>query len=405
MKLGSTHGRTSDGSRLIPVSLKDVAGLVPGAYQGRGRGNKFLDDLTDADCLVHIVDASGSSDAEGNKLYNGGETDELNNPLGDLEWVRTELVEWVYHNVLSKWDSVVRRGKERLVAIFSGYKQNQTFTYGVFSAVERYVKETEGRDCIFDTEQLPLWDEGDLHRLVSAFLGARFPMSLALNKNDLPSSGQFIKEIQEMLPIHGAHVGVGLSAYSEMKFVRHHIMLSTNSSSGDTSPSSQSEASVDTWPGGVWKCLQSALSLRQPILVFPVNDMNTYQPLPGMINYATRDSSLPNTGFVAFINASGGCAPSQWDMKRNLYDSNAKGCDDALRDCLVMKNGSTVEHVFLSLKNMGALEGDYVRAEKSHKVGEKSKPASKSELVSNGVILRIQTTKRAVWQKSKAEIG
>ena len=38
LSLGSTHGRDSKGRRFIPVCLKDVAGLVPGAYQGRGRG-------------------------------------------------------------------------------------------------------------------------------------------------------------------------------------------------------------------------------------------------------------------------------------------------------------------------------------------------------------------------------
>ena len=38
--IGCTHGRDSKGRRLLPVMLKDVAGLVPGAYQGRGRGNK-----------------------------------------------------------------------------------------------------------------------------------------------------------------------------------------------------------------------------------------------------------------------------------------------------------------------------------------------------------------------------
>ena len=38
--VGSTHGRDSSGRRLLPVMLKDVAGLVPGAYKGRGRGNK-----------------------------------------------------------------------------------------------------------------------------------------------------------------------------------------------------------------------------------------------------------------------------------------------------------------------------------------------------------------------------
>lgn len=40
LSLGSTHGRDSKGRRLISLCLKDVAGLVPGAYQGRGKGNK-----------------------------------------------------------------------------------------------------------------------------------------------------------------------------------------------------------------------------------------------------------------------------------------------------------------------------------------------------------------------------
>ena len=88
LRLGSTHGRDSKGRRFIPVCLKDVAGLVPGAYQGRGRGNAFLNDLTDADVLVHIVDASGTADSEGNKLFSDGKnTDDLNHPLNDLEWM------------------------------------------------------------------------------------------------------------------------------------------------------------------------------------------------------------------------------------------------------------------------------------------------------------------------------
>lgn len=41
--------------RLLPVIVKDVAGLVPGAYKGRGKGNKFLGDLCEADVLVHVV--------------------------------------------------------------------------------------------------------------------------------------------------------------------------------------------------------------------------------------------------------------------------------------------------------------------------------------------------------------
>lgn len=51
----------------MPIELLDVAGLVPGAHEGKGLGNKFLDDLRHADALIHVVDVSGTTDAEGIK--------------------------------------------------------------------------------------------------------------------------------------------------------------------------------------------------------------------------------------------------------------------------------------------------------------------------------------------------
>ena len=48
------HGRDAQRRRLLPVLLKDVAGLVPGAYAGKGKGNRFLNDLCDADALVYV---------------------------------------------------------------------------------------------------------------------------------------------------------------------------------------------------------------------------------------------------------------------------------------------------------------------------------------------------------------
>jgi hypothetical protein len=52
-----------------------------GAYKGRGRGNAFLSDLCDADCLIHVVDASGTTDASG-AAAKAGDAD----PRDDVRW-------------------------------------------------------------------------------------------------------------------------------------------------------------------------------------------------------------------------------------------------------------------------------------------------------------------------------
>lgn len=113
LNIGSTHGRDSRGRRLLPVMLKDVAGLVPGAYEGRGKGNKFLDDLTDADVLIHVVDASGRSDSEGNIIGTGT----VNDPMDDLAWVRNELLLWIVTNLSMKWDGISRKGRGKVRGI------------------------------------------------------------------------------------------------------------------------------------------------------------------------------------------------------------------------------------------------------------------------------------------------
>ena len=51
--------------RFVPVALVDVAGLVPGASEGRGRGNAFLSDLANSNVLIQVVDAAGTTDVEG----------------------------------------------------------------------------------------------------------------------------------------------------------------------------------------------------------------------------------------------------------------------------------------------------------------------------------------------------
>lgn len=88
-----------DGTRLIPVRLMDIAGLVPGAHEGRGLGNQFLGEIMSADALIHVIDISGSTDREGNFVSSGGD------PLGDVKFLEEEIDLWLF--------GIIKRGLEK----------------------------------------------------------------------------------------------------------------------------------------------------------------------------------------------------------------------------------------------------------------------------------------------------
>ncbi len=103
-ELGVKCGECVDGWRFIPVKLIDVAGLVPGAHEGRGLGNEFLDNLRQSEAIIHVIDASGSTDEEGNEI-GVGEYD----PCEDVEFLQKELDMWIYGILKRNWDRMIRR--------------------------------------------------------------------------------------------------------------------------------------------------------------------------------------------------------------------------------------------------------------------------------------------------------
>ena len=209
------HGRTSKGERLLPLMVKDVAGLIPGAYKGHGKGNKFLADLCDADFLLHIVDGSGESDKNGVQvLQNDGSA---SNPKEDVEWVREELHRWIHGNIMDKWRSVIRAAKNspsaaenRIFELFSGYKCTKS---AVKLAAER---------AKLNLQEISSIDRLGLHRLVAHFLTVRFPMLLVLNKCDkLLRRGDLHKvEEAKLWALEAGYVAVPCSAHLESLLLR-----------------------------------------------------------------------------------------------------------------------------------------------------------------------------------------
>jgi len=104
-----------EGTRFIPVKLIDVAGLVPDAHKGKGLGFQFLDDLSSADALIHVVDASGKTDLEGKSSQN-------HDPMAEVNFLRSELYHWIAHILERNWKKVRTRDVGTLAEILSGLK-------------------------------------------------------------------------------------------------------------------------------------------------------------------------------------------------------------------------------------------------------------------------------------------
>lgn len=74
----------------IPASLRlvDIAGLVAGASQGEGLGNKFLSHIREVDAIVHVVRCFEKAPGGEDVTHVAGSVD----PIRDIETIETELI-------------------------------------------------------------------------------------------------------------------------------------------------------------------------------------------------------------------------------------------------------------------------------------------------------------------------
>lgn len=177
----------ADGTRLIPVKLVDVAGLVPGAAQGRGLGNKFLDDLRQADALIHVVDASGSTDAEGKGVAPGS-----HDPLEDIAFVEEEFDLWLTEIVERDWTKIARSSesdKGKFLKILSEKLSG-------LSVVEAQIL-TAADKCSLKLDKPLQWKDDDVKIFCRALRQIAKPGLIAANKADLPTSKANVEEIKK----------------------------------------------------------------------------------------------------------------------------------------------------------------------------------------------------------------
>jgi ribosome-binding ATPase YchF (GTP1/OBG family) len=176
-----------DGIRLVPVELIDVAGLVPGAWEGRGLGNQFLDEIRKADALLHVVDVSGSTDCEG-RMCRQGEHD----PLEDVKFLDNEITMWMNQILKKDWSKMARTaesGKEDLVSLLESKLSGL--------AIKRYHIIESLRKADLNQDKPEHWTDDNIIDFLTILRNISKPTLIVANKIDLPKAEENIERLKE----------------------------------------------------------------------------------------------------------------------------------------------------------------------------------------------------------------
>lgn len=178
----------TNGTRLIPIELIDVAGLVPGAWEGRGLGNQFLDEIRRADALIHVVDASGGTDCEG-KTCKPGEHD----PLEDVKFLEREITMWITTILKKDWAKISRAVDADKKGIYTLLEDR----FNGLSIKRNHVSEAT-RKAGLNPDKVTAWSETDFEKFVETLRRVAKPMLIVANKIDLPTAKANVERLKKL---------------------------------------------------------------------------------------------------------------------------------------------------------------------------------------------------------------
>ncbi len=167
--------RCTNGERFIAVELLDVAGLVPEAHKGKGLGNAFLDDMRQAQAIVHVIDASGGTDIEGNTVPIGS-----HDPLDDVKFLETEITMWMFGILHKNWVKLSRKASasgEKLEDVIA----EQFAGLGIDAVMAKQALLETG---LMD-KHITSWSEPEMIELSDFLRRISKPLVIAANKADI----------------------------------------------------------------------------------------------------------------------------------------------------------------------------------------------------------------------------
>jgi len=188
-KCNPRFGYCIDSKRFVPVELLDVAGLVPGAHEGKGMGNQFLDDLNQADVLIHIIDVSGSINEKGEPVpalsYD---------PANDIKFLEHELDMWYLRLIEKGWEKFARSVNQEKPELNKAVARQLSSLRVTEKLMEKMIQKLDLNPDIMK------WDRGILTSIATELRKATKPMVIACNKIDVKGSSDNFERLKAEFP-------------------------------------------------------------------------------------------------------------------------------------------------------------------------------------------------------------
>ena len=268
------NSKCIEGTRFVPIEAIDVAGLVPDAHKGKGLGNKFLDDLRQAHALIHIVDASGSTDDEGNPCEIGSY-----DPLNDVDFLEKEITYWLNGIIHKDWERIARQSELEGKKIERMLAEKLT---GLGMKEEHIVDAI--RQGKLDHSTPSKWTDDDVLQLTDFVRKISKPMIIAFNKCDKAPDELMAKKDQ----LKG-YIVIPTSAESELALCNGSDkgLIAYTPGAGDFQIVKKDEISDQQMKAldyikshvlmkygstGIQQCIEAAVKMLDLIVVYPVED-------------------------------------------------------------------------------------------------------------------------------------
>lgn len=186
VKCNSRFGYCLDGKRFVPVELLDVAGLVPGAHEGKGMGSEFLNDLNQADALIHIIDVSGSTNEEGEEVPTLSY-----DTANDIRFLETELDMWYLRLIKKGWEDFIKKTVQEKTELHKALTKHLSGLGVTETLVEGLLKKLKV------DEDIGKWDDGILKNIATELRKKTKPMIIACNKIDVPGAEKNFEKLKK----------------------------------------------------------------------------------------------------------------------------------------------------------------------------------------------------------------